>query len=323
MSKVIVVGATGLVGSTIIELLEERSFPIDEIKFLASPKSAGKTITFRGEGHVVKTLAPEEFEGYDLALFAAGSTVSEKYAPLAMEAGVRVIDNSSFFRMHDDVPLVVPEVNGDVIKEDDLLIANPNCSTIQCMPALAAIDRAYILKRVIFSSYQAVSGSGVKGLAALDGEDNGCYAHPIQDNVIPQIDSFLDNGYTKEEMKMIEESQKILGHSFGATATTVRVPVRYAHSVSANVETEEAFDLDELAGILANAPGVVLMNDNETNDYPTPLFAAGKNETYVGRLRRDDSVENGMNLWIVADNVRKGAALNAVQIAELVERKFG
>ncbi len=323
MSKVIVVGATGLVGSTIIELLEERSFPIDEIKFLASPKSAGKTITFRGEGHVVKTLAPEEFEGYDLALFAAGSTVSEKYAPLAMEAGVRVIDNSSFFRMHDDVPLVVPEVNGDVIKEDDLLIANPNCSTIQCMPALAAIDRAYILKRVIFSSYQAVSGSGVKGLAALDGEDNGCYAHPIQDNVIPQIDSFLDNGYTKEEMKMIEESQKILGHAFGATATTVRVPVRYAHSVSANVETEEAFDLDELAGILANAPGVVLMNDNETNDYPTPLFAAGKNETYVGRLRRDDSVENGMNLWIVADNVRKGAALNAVQIAELVERKFG
>ena len=323
MSKVIVVGATGLVGSTIIELLEERSFPIDEIKFLASPKSAGKTTTFRGEGHVVKTLAPEEFEGYDLALFAAGSTVSEKYAPLAMEAGVRVIDNSSFFRMHDDVPLVVPEVNGDVIKEDDLLIANPNCSTIQCMPALAAIDRAYILKRVIFSSYQAVSGSGVKGLAALDGEDNGCYAHPIQDNVIPQIDSFLDNGYTKEEMKMIEESQKILGHAFGATATTVRVPVRYAHSVSANVETEEAFDLDELAGILANAPGVVLMNDNETNDYPTPLFAAGKNETYVGRLRRDDSVENGMNLWIVADNVRKGAALNAVQIAELVERKFG
>ncbi len=323
MSKIVVVGATGLVGSTILQILEERDFPVEELKLLASPASSGKTIDFKGKTYEVKALAASEFEGFDIALFAAGSSVSQEFAPIAAKAGLRVVDNSSFFRMFEEVPLVVPEVNAGVIKESDRIIANPNCSTIQCMPALAAIDKAYGLKRVVFSSYQAVSGSGMKGLAALDGQDNGCYAHPIQNNVLPHIDSFLDTGYTKEEMKMIEESQKILGHRFGVTATTARIPVRYAHSVSANVEVDKPFDLGELAQRLAEAAGVVLMDDPENNVYPTPLFAQGKDETYVGRLRRDTSVPNGLNLWIVSDNVRKGAALNAVQIAEYLERTFG
>ena len=322
MKKVIVVGATGLVGSTIVKLLEERNFPISEIKFLASERSAGKTIRFKGEDHTVRKLAAEEFDGFDLALFAAGGKVSEEFAPIAVEKKVRVIDNSSHFRMHDDVPLVVPEVNPEDITEDSYLIANPNCSTIQCMAPLSIIDKLYKIKRVIYSSYQSVSGSGLKGLKDLDEGSHDFYPYPIRANILPHIDDFLENGYTKEEMKMIRETQKILHSNMKVTATTARVPVRFAHCVSINVETEKPFDLNEVREALGKEASIKLVDDPETLSYPMPIDAEGKDQILLGRIRRDESLDNGLNLWSVADNIRKGAALNAVQIAEVLERKF-
>ncbi len=312
--NVAVVGATGLVGSTILKVMAERDFPVNELTLLASERSAGHQVAYRGGMITVGNLAQASFAGIDIAFFAAGSGISREYAPKAAQAGALVVDNSSMFRMEKDIPLVVPEVNGDDIPLHGI-IANPNCSTIQCMPPLDALKH-YGLKRVVYSSYQAVSGSGMKGLKDLDENKQEFYPYPIQANVLPHIDSFREDGYTGEEHKMINETRKILHlPELPVTATTVRVPVRFGHCVSANVELEQEFDLNELVARIAAHEGVVLMDDPKNNIYPMPTMAEGRDEVFVGRIRRDMSVKNGVNLWIVADNVRKGAATNAVQIA--------
>ncbi|WP_206459176.1 aspartate-semialdehyde dehydrogenase [Anaerovorax sp. IOR16] len=323
--NVAVVGATGLVGSTFLKVLEERDFPFENLYLMASAKSAGKTITFRGKEYVVEELNEHSFDKpIDIALFSAGGTASEKYAPIAASHGVTVVDNSSAWRMDKEVPLVVPEVNPEDISWNKGIIANPNCSTIQAMVALKPLDDKFKLKRVIYSTYQAVSGSGLKGIndlkEGLQGNDvMQAYPHPIAGNCLPQIDVFLDNGYTKEEMKMINETHKILGNKdMKVTATTVRVPVFASHSESINLEFEKPFEIEEVKKILAAAPGVVVVDDIEQSQYPLARDAAGKDEVFIGRIRRDFSVENGINLWVVADNIRKGAATNAVQIAELL-----
>ena len=319
-----VAGATGLVGSTIVKLLEERDFPVENIYFLASKKSAGTTVNFKGKDYVVEELNEKSFDkDIDIALFAAGGAISEKYGKLAASKGAIVIDNSSLFRMDKDVPLVVPEVNADSIKENHGIIANPNCTTIQAVVALKPLHDKFKIKRIIYSTYQAVSGSGLGGLKDLDEGNVECYAHQIQFNALPHVDSFLENGYTKEEMKMIEETRKILkDDDMKITATCVRVPVRYAHSLSINVEFEKPFDIKEIYEVLENAPGVVVKDNVAENIYPMAIEVEGKDSVYVGRIRKDFSLENGINIWVVADNIRKGAALNAVQIAEkLVEMK--
>jgi aspartate-semialdehyde dehydrogenase len=296
----------------------------------ASEKSAGKTIEFDGQDYEVLLLVENAFEGkdIDIALFSAGGATSEKFAPIAAAAGAVVIDNSSQWRMDPDVPLVVPEVNPDDAFEafaKKNIIANPNCSTIQAVVPLKALQDKYGIKRIVYSTYQAVAGTGMKGIKSLEEGLKGndiliAYAHPIAGNVLPHIDSFLENGYTKEEMKMVDETHKILGDdNIGVTATTVRVPVFVSHSESINVEFEKPFgDVQEIKDLLAAAPGVVLRDDPANNVYPLPREAAGTDEVYVGRIRRDFSVESGVNFWCVADNVRKGAATNAVQIAELL-----
>jgi len=326
MSKkpnIAVVGATGVVGSTFLKVLEERDFPFENIYMMASARSAGKTVTFKGKEYVVEELTEHSFEkDIDIALFSAGGSTSEKYAPIAAKCGVTVVDNSSQWRMDPEVPLVVPEVNADDIKWNKGIIANPNCSTIQAMVVLKPLHDKYKIKRVIYSTYQAVSGSGVKGITDLEeglkGNDKcEAYAHPIAGNCIPHIDVFTENGYTKEEMKMINETHKILNDdSIKVTATTVRVPVFDSHSESINIEFENPIDVDEVREVLANYPGIVVQDDPANNVYPLARNAAGTNEVYVGRIRRDFSVENGINLWCVADNIRKGAATNAIQIAE-------
>ncbi|MBP3385209.1 MAG: aspartate-semialdehyde dehydrogenase [Firmicutes bacterium] len=326
MSKkpnIAIVGATGVVGSTFLKVLEERDFPFENVYMMASAKSAGKTVTFKGKDYVVEELNEHSFEkDIDIALFSAGGSTSEKYAPIAAKCGVTVVDNSSQWRMDPEVPLVVPEVNADDIKWNKGIIANPNCSTIQAMVVLKPLHDKYTIKRVVYSTYQAVSGSGVKGISDLEeglkGNDKcEAYAHPIAGNCIPHIDVFLENGYTKEEMKMINETHKILGDdTIKVTATTVRVPVFDSHSESINIEFEKPIDVDEVRETLANFPGIVVQDDPANNVYPLARNAAGTNEVYVGRIRRDFSVENGINLWVVADNIRKGAATNAVQIAE-------
>lgn len=326
MSKkpnIAVVGATGVVGSTFLKVLEERDFPFENIYMMASARSAGKTVTFKGKEYVVEELTEHSFEkDIDIALFSAGGSTSEKYAPIAAKCGVTVVDNSSQWRMDPEVPLVVPEVNADDIKWNKGIIANPNCSTIQAMVVLKPLHDKYKIKRVIYSTYQAVSGSGVKGITDLEeglkGNDKcEAYAHPIAGNCIPHIDVFLENGYTKEEMKMINETHKILNDdTIKVTATTVRVPVFDSHSESINIEFENPIDVDEVREVLANYPGIVVQDDPANNVYPLARNAAGTNEVYVGRIRRDFSVENGINLWCVADNIRKGAATNAIQIAE-------
>lgn len=317
-----VVGATGLVGRTIVKVLEERKFPVGEITFLASGRSAGTSVTFHGEEIAVKELNPKSFEEkYDFVFFAAGGDISREYAHLAAASGARVIDNSSVFRMEEDVPLVVPEVNADAIG-NARLIANPNCSTIQCMAALHVLQSRYGLTRVVFSTYQAVSGSGQKGLADLLEDKQEFYPQPIKNNVLPHIDVFLENGYTKEEMKMIHETRKILGdEQLRVTATAVRVPVPYGHSVSINAQLRKPYSMDELIEELADYPGIVVLDDPFSALYPTPMDVEGKDEVYIGRIRRDDSLDSGVNLWVVADNVRKGAATNAVQIAEEILRR--
>lgn len=316
--NVAVLGATGLVGSTIVKILEEREFPIDNIYFLSSKRSAGSKIQFNGKEYVVEELTEESFDrDIDIAWFAAGGSISEKYAPLAAEKGIVAIDNSSVFRMNDKVPLVVPEINPEDMEWNKGIIANPNCSTIQSVVPLKPLHDRFKIKRIIYSTYQSVSGSGVNGLKDLEEGEVKFYPHQIQYNALPHIDSFLDNGYTKEEMKMIDETRKILhDEDLKITATTVRVPVRYAHSVSMNIEFEKPFEIEEVYEALENAPGVVVQDDLANNVYPMALEAEGKDDVFVGRIRRDFSLDNGLNLWVVADNIRKGAATNSVQIAE-------
>lgn len=318
-----VVGASGLVGRTFLKVLEERNFPIENFYVMSSHRSAGKALTFKGKTYVLEELTEKSFDKpIDIALFSAGGSTSEKFAPIAAQHGVIVVDNSSAWRMDPNVPLVVPEVNADDISWNKGIIANPNCSTIQAMVALRPLQEKYGIKRIVYSTYQAVSGSGLKGIndlkEGLKGNDiMEAYPHPIAGNCLPHIDVFLENGYTKEEMKMIDETHKILGDDkIKVTATTVRVPVFASHSESINVELEKPFDLDELKEVLANAPGLVLQDDVKNNIYPLARDAADKDEVFVGRVRRDFSVENGINMWVVADNIRKGAATNAVQIAE-------
>lgn len=321
MSKVnvAIVGATGMVGSTFLKVLEDLKVPVDDLILLASEKSVGKKVLFRGREYEVELLNEDALDParFSYALFSAGGGVSTQYAPIAASRGITVIDNSSAWRMDPKVPLVVPEINFDAIGEDDHLIANPNCSTIQSVLPLKVIHDLFTVRRVVYTTYQAVSGSGFKGIADLDrtlaGEDAAFYRHPIAGNCLPEIDVFLDNGYTKEEQKMIEETRKILGDdTMAVSATCVRVPVRNGHSVAMNVTTEQPLNLDLLIEALAAAEGIRVTGDNEL--YPTARQASGQDQVLVGRLRIDDSFPNTLHLWNVADNIRKGAATNAVQI---------
>ncbi len=321
---VAVVGATGMVGRMFLKVLEERQFPINNFYVFASSKSAGSSVTFNGKEYVVEELNEESFNRHiDIALFSAGGETSKKYSPIAASKGVVVIDNSSAFRMDEDVPLVVPEVNPHAVKNHKGIIANPNCSTIQALVALKPLHDKYGINRIIYTTYQSVSGTGLKGVMDLEeglkGGSPKAYPHPIAYNCLPHIDVFTDNGYTKEEIKMIDETKKILeDQKLRITATTVRVPVYYGHSEAINIEFVKDFDLEELRELLSNSPGIVLQDDPSNNIYPLASSAAGRNEVFVGRIRRDYSVEYGINIWVVADNVRKGAATNAVQIAELL-----
>lgn len=314
---VAVVGATGLVGGTILSVLESRIFPVGKLAPLASARSAGKEIAFGGRPYTVQEISEAALAGADVVFFAAGGAVSKQWAPVAAGLGALVVDNSSVFRMERDIPLVVPEVNpGDLRRTG--IIANPNCSTIQSVVALNPLKR-WGIKRVVYSSYQAVSGSGQRGLTDLDEGRQDFYPYPITANVLPHIDSFLEDGYTKEERKMMDETRKILHlPELAVTATTVRVPVRYGHGVSINVQLAQPYDLSELRVAIAGQEGLVVQDDPASSLYPMPITAEGHDEVFVGRIRRDDSVENGVNLWVVADNVRKGAAVNAVQIAQRV-----
>lgn len=319
-----VVGATGMVGRTFLKVLEERQLPIDNFYVMASSRSAGSKLTFNGKEYTVEELNEHSFDKpIDIALFSAGGSTSAKFAPIAAEHGCIVIDNSAQWRMDPEVPLVVPEVNPEDISWNKGIIANPNCSTIQAMVALKPLDDKYKIKRVVYSTYQAVSGAGLGGWKDLEdglkGEAPKKFPHPIANNCLPHIDVFMDNGYTKEEMKMIWETRKILhNEDMKVTATTVRVPVFDSHSESINIEFESPFDLNELKETLKNAEGIIIQDEPDKNLYPLALNAAGHDEVYIGRIRRDESVENGVNLWVVADNIRKGAATNAVQIAEKI-----
>ncbi|MCD1147953.1 aspartate-semialdehyde dehydrogenase [Peptoniphilus sp. KCTC 25270] len=321
--RIAVLGATGLVGQTMVSILEEKDLPIEELKVFASSRSAGSTVDFKGEKLVLEELTEEALlEGkFDYALSALDSGISKVFSPIAASVGTVVIDNSSCFRMDENIPLVVPEVNGEDALTNEGIIANPNCSTIQSVVALIPILENYGIKRIVYNTYQAVSGSGVNGLEDLNrgliGKKNEFYPHQIAFNALPHIDDFLDTGYTKEEMKMIDETRKMFHlPNLPITATTVRIPVRGAHSISINVETEKPVDLEELRKIYENTPGIVLEDDPKNNVYPLALYTEGKDEVFVGRLRLDPSVENGLNLWCTADNIRKGAALNAIQILE-------
>ncbi|HSP47814.1 MAG TPA: aspartate-semialdehyde dehydrogenase [Clostridiaceae bacterium] len=326
--NVAVVGATGLVGSTMLEILGERDFPIENLYLYASARSAGNVITFKENRYTVIELKKENImdKKIDFALFSAGGGTSLDFAPHFVEAGAVVIDNSSAFRMDKEVPLVVPEVNPEALRTGKGIIANPNCSTIQAMPVLKALADRYGLERVIYSTYQAVAGAGVQGIKDLEdglkGEKPKKFPYDIAGNVIPQIDVFLENGYTKEEMKMVEETRKILSlPDLKVTATCVRVPVFTSHSVSINVELKKDFDLKDVFELFENTEGVVVQDDLSKLVYPMPLYAAGTDPVYVGRIRRDFSRDKSLNLWVVADNIRKGAALNAVQIAEKMIRE--
>ncbi|HHY90753.1 MAG TPA: aspartate-semialdehyde dehydrogenase [Clostridiales bacterium] len=320
-----IVGATGMVGRTFLKVLEERDFPFENLYVFASSKSAGQKVTCKNKEYTVEELTESSFDrDIDIALFSAGASISKKFAPIAASKGVIVVDNSSAWRMEKDVPLVVPEVNPQDIEWHKGIIANPNCSTIQAVVALKPLHDHYKIKRIVYSTYQAVSGSGVKGIKDLEEGLKGndqllAYPHPIANNCLPHIDVFLENGYTKEEMKMINETKKILNEpDLKITATTVRVPVFNSHSESINIEFEKPFEIEEVREILRKAPGVVVQDDPENNVYPLARNAADTDDVYVGRIRRDFSVENGLNLWVVADNIRKGAATNTVQIAELL-----
>ncbi len=320
--KVAVVGATGLVGTKMLQVLEERNFPISELLLVASERSVGKTLTFRGKDIKLIGMETAVAEKPDVAIFSAGGSVSKEWAPRFAEVGTVVIDNSSAWRMDPDKKLVVPEVNANVLTENDKIIANPNCSTIQMVVALKPLHDAYKVKRVVVSTYQSVTGTGVKAVDQLMNERAGlpgdrAYPYQIDLNLLPHIDVFTENGYTKEEMKMVLETKKIMGdENIRVTATTVRVPVMGGHSESVNVEFERDFDLAELRKLLENAPGIVVVDDPANLQYPMPLMAHDKDDVFVGRLRRDESNPNTLNMWVVSDNLRKGAATNAIQIAE-------
>jgi aspartate-semialdehyde dehydrogenase len=324
---VAVVGATGAVGNEMVKTLEQRDFPVERLRLFASERSEGKIMEFRDKEILVETLNNNSFEGIDIALFSAGAERSKTWAPVAAQSGCIVVDNSSQWRMDPEVPLVVPEVNPYDLKWHKGIIANPNCSTIQMVVVMKPLHDAAKIKRVVVTTFQAVSGTGQKAIDELlqqtadllNFKEVKCNVYPYQIafNVLPHIDKFLENGYTKEEMKMVNETKKIIGdNSIRITATTVRVPVFRCHSESLNIETEKKLTANEVRAILSQAPGVIVYDAPDKNIYPIPIDAAGKDETYVGRIREDDSIENGINMWIVADNLRKGAALNAVQIAE-------
>lgn len=320
--NVAVVGATGLVGRTMVKVLEERKFPIDQLVLLASERSAGKEMVFQGKRLKVQKLEAERFTGVAFALFSAGASVSLEYAPKAVQHGAVVIDNSSAFRMDEKVPLVVPEVNRKDIFKNTGIIANPNCSTIQLVVVLKPLHDAFGIKRVVVSTYQSVTGAGQKGLDQLTNElanhehSEKKFPHPIAYNALPHIDVFFDDGYSKEEWKMMKETSKIMGEPIKLTATTVRIPVIGGHSESVNIEFEKQCTADDIRRILSKAPGVIVQDDPKKNIYPMPILAKDRDEVFVGRIRKDDTVNSGINLWVVADNVRKGAATNAVQIAE-------
>lgn len=321
MYNVAIVGATGNVGRKFLEILEERNFPVKELYLFASKRSAGKTLKFKGEDVLVEELCEANIENkkIDFALFSAGGSVSLEFAPIFAKHGAVVIDNSSAWRMDKEVPLVVPEVNPEDVKWHKGIIANPNCSTIQAMVALKPLYDKYGIKRIVYSTYQAVSGAGIQGILDLQEGTTKKFPYPILGNVIPHIDVFLENGYTKEEIKMIEETKKILhDDNLRITATTVRVPVLNAHSESINVELNSEFELENVIDLFNNSKGIIVHDDVENLKYPTPLELSGKDEVFVGRIRRDFSLDNGLNLWVVADNIRKGAALNAIQIAEIL-----
>jgi len=329
--SVAVVGATGAVGNEMINVLEQRNFPVSRIKLLASSRSAGESLEFRGEHVTVEELTEDAFKDIQIGLFSAGGSVSEKFAPIAARDGCVVIDNTSAFRMDPEVPLVVPEVNPNAIGQytQRRIIANPNCSTIQMVVVLKPIHDVARIRRVVVSTYQAVSGTGKEAIEELDRQTRAIfsqqevmvevYPHQIAFNCLPHIDVFLDNGYTKEEIKMINETKKIMeDDSIRVTATTVRVPVFYGHSESVNIETEKKITPQECRDVLSKAPGVVVEDDPSLFRYPLALYATGRDETFVGRIREDESIEKGINMWVVSDNIRKGAALNAVQIAEVL-----
>ena len=324
--RVAVVGATGMVGNVMLEVLRERQFPVSELIPVASEKSVGLRVTYNGEQYPVVSLETAIAMRPDVAIFSAGGETSLEWAPRFAEVGTTVIDNSSAWRMDPTKKLVVPEINGDVLTADDKIIANPNCSTIQLLLALAPLHRAYGITRVIVSTYQSITGTGVKAVQQLENERNGiegemAYTYPIDKNCIPQCDSFLDNGYTKEEMKLTNETKKILDPTIKVTATAVRVPVVGGHSEAVNVEFLRDFDLAEVRQLLEAQEGITLQDNPAEYSYPMPRFAEGKDDVFVGRIRRDESQEKTLNMWIVADNLRKGAATNAVQIAVLLLEK--
>jgi aspartate-semialdehyde dehydrogenase len=333
--SVAVVGATGAVGNEMIRILVERKFPVGQLRLLASERSLGKALEYKGQSVPVEVLDENAFAGVQIGLFSAGGSISEKFAPIAARAGCVVIDNTSAFRMVPDIPLVVPEVNAEAIGQyrGKGIIANPNCSTIQMVVALKPIHDAVRIKRVVVSTYQSVSGTGKEAVDELEAQTRAIlsskepvvrvYPYQIAFNCLPQIDIFLDNGYTKEEMKMVNETKKIMNDpSIAVTATTVRVPVFYAHSESINIETEKKITAAQVRELLSRAPGVTVIDDPSQRRYPLAIDAAGKDDTYVGRIREDESIANGINMWVVSDNLRKGAALNAVQIAELLIRDY-
>jgi len=333
--NVAVVGATGAVGNEMISVLEQRDFPVGELRLLASERSIGKELEFKGKSYPVEVLGENSFTGMEIGLFSAGGSISQKFAPIAAAAGCVVVDNTSAFRMEPDIPLVVPEVNPDDIAlyTKRGIIANPNCSTIQMVVALKPIYDAAGIRRVVVTTFQAVSGTGKKAMEELEDQTKSLlnfkepkikvYPHQIAFNCLPQIDVFVDNGYTKEEMKMINETKKIMGDSsIAVTATTVRVPVFRCHSESVNIETDQKISAAEVRELLSRAPGVIVRDNPAKSEYPLAIDAAGLDETFVGRIREDESIDNGINMWIVSDNLRKGAALNAVQIAEVLIEKY-
>jgi aspartate-semialdehyde dehydrogenase len=327
--RIAVIGATGMVGTVMLKLLAERNFEITELILVASERSVGKQISFRDKNHTIVSLQNAVNATPDIALFSAGGDTSLKWAPKFADVGTTVIDNSSAWRMDPDKKLVVPEINGDVLTATDKIIANPNCSTIQLVMALSPLHLKYNMKRVVISTYQSVSGTGVKAVQQLNNEEAGikgemAYPHPIGRNALPHCDVFLENGYTKEEMKLVKEPKKILrDQSFSVTATAVRIPTAGGHSEAVNVQFEKDFDLTEVRKLLSETPGVVVQDDVGNNVYPMPITAHHKDEVFVGRIRRDESQENSLNLWIVSDNLRKGAATNTIQIAEyLVEKNL-
>ena len=322
LHDVAVVGATGLVGRAMVQTLMDRKFPVNRLVLLASERSAGKEMDFNGSAVPVEVLSPDKFRKIEFALFSAGATVSREFAPMAVRSGAVVIDNSSAFRMDEQVPLIVPEVNRKQIFKQKGIVANPNCSTIQLVVALKPLHDRFRLKRVVVSTYQAVTGAGQKAVDQLSDELAGrtperrAFQHPIAHNALPHIDVFFDDGYSKEEFKMINETSKIMGERIRLTATCVRVPVLGGHSESVNIEFEKKCSVEDVREVLRGAPGIVVQDDPKAGVYPMALTAQGKDDVFVGRIRKDETVPNGINLWIVSDNVRKGAATNAVQIAE-------